>query len=739
MSERMRECGLHRLRRVRDDSGAILIIAIAVITVVALVVGALLTRGDGSLRASVKLRQVAGTTYAADGAAQLAINALRTGYHKGNQEGASWAYTNQDIPTGPGGVPEGCFGWDALNAPDPDLALPGFYPASKSSSQQDTSAYVRCRAEDDTGAQGPPVRINDDNKPGNAILTLSTDAAEHGFTFKSNGSDAAFRVKGGIWSNSDINRDNNGILASTESIRAQTGCTPASAMSAPIVDCSSAAAPDPDYKSDPDIADGGAGSGVVPALQTPPASCPNNGSITLQPGYYDDVSKLNALTDTNQACFLHFQPGSYYFDFHNDGGISDPLYDPDIAGATGNTWIIGSRKTIVAGTLTADTTVPGRCVNPIDDENAQGVQFIFGGTSRMWVNASGHSTSVEICGTYQATRPPIAIYGLKSGTASSTVVPPATALTTSGPSTVSPAGSDGTFLQASAVNLQTADGVEATNANLAYWQRTGAGGNSNQTKSITMNGFSPATAIPAGSVLTGARLKVTHKSTGQPNAFTLTPSLGTGPIAYTLPARPALGTEDVDLSARAGWGSFQRAVHDHGFTGASVQFSSTLGQNQLAQLDAVRLELTYYVPQWRQQSGTVAATNGEQVIKVSGNAAVMYIQGTTYVPRASISLEMNNLQESVFRFGVIARSLAVFQTASFVFGGNVIELPENSLGFGFKSTIVRLEIDVCPDSPSTCAPTATPDLTVRVQLWDPTGSVSKNRRQVRILSWSHRR
>ena len=73
------------LRRVRpgDDRGALLIIAIVVITVVALVTGFVLTQGDGSLRATVALRDVARASYAADGAAQVAINDLRTGYNVG--------------------------------------------------------------------------------------------------------------------------------------------------------------------------------------------------------------------------------------------------------------------------------------------------------------------------------------------------------------------------------------------------------------------------------------------------------------------------------------------------------------------------------------------------------------------------------------------------------------------------------------------------------------------------------
>ena len=73
------------------------------------------------------------------------------------------------------------------------------------------------------------------------------------------------------------------------------------------------------------------------------------------------------------------------------------------------------RKTLVAGTLTSDTTVPGRCVSPIDDVNANGVQLIFGGDSRMEINANGQASAVEICGSYHANRPPIAVYGQKTG------------------------------------------------------------------------------------------------------------------------------------------------------------------------------------------------------------------------------------------------------------------------------------------------------------------------------------
>ncbi|CAM3252331.1 hypothetical protein NODU109028_07050 [Nocardioides dubius] len=718
-----------RLRLLRDDEGgAILIIALIIVTTVALVTTAVLTRGQGSVKATVALRDVANNSYSADAAAQVAINDLRTGHNIGNAEPSPWYYTNA---TG-----TGCFGYDSSGAVKDTLTLDNLIPKQAGDTTSAMSAAVRCTPEDATGQQGSAVPINNANKPGNAILTLGT-GGETGFKFKTNGSGAAFRVRGGIWSNSNIVRDNNGVLESTESIRARTGCSPVSAMSAPVVNCNAGAAGDPNYRSDLDLAGLG-----VPTLRNPPANC-NSGSVTLQPGYYDDVTKLNALTDTNQSCFLHFQPGAYYFDFHNNS--ADALYDADIATGGGNLWRIGGRKTLVGGTLTGGTTVPGRCVNPIDDVNAQGVQFIFGGDSRMQVNANGQASAVEICATYHPDRPPIAVYGQKTGTATATTLTGPGELTTSGTPTVTPAGSAGTFTQATAANLQQADGNQATNANLAVWARDASGPNSAQSNSITMGGFSPATALPPGAVLTGAKLKITHRSTGSANAITLTPTVGTAPISYTLPARTTLGTETVDLAARTGWGVLQKVVHDSGFTGASVKFDASLGRDQTSQLDAVRLELTYYLPALRGQTttaipgNTVATVAGSPVVQALGNSTSFYIQGTTYVPLASISLELNNINESVFRFGVIARALDVFETGSFAYPGAVIELPDNSPGFGFETTLVRLEVFLCPGVTSGCAPSGEPELTSRVRIFDDGGTPGPPHRQISVLNWSHRR
>jgi len=746
---------LRPLRRVRpaDDRGALLIIAILIITVVALVTGFVLTQGDGSLRATVALRDVARASYAADGAAQVAINDLRTGYNVGTGEPSPWYYTNA--------VGTGCFGYDGTagsTTPKDTLVLDGLISKQGADTQSVMSAAVLCTPEDATGDQGSAVPINNGNKPGNAVLTLGTSGAEDGFTFKTNGSGAAFRVRGGIWSDSNIVRDNNGNLEATEYIRAHTGCTPPSAMVAPSVNCGANTAPDPNYQSDLDIAGTG-----IPALQTPPADC-NTGTVTLSPGYYDDVDKLNALTNSNNTCFIHLTPGSYYFDFHNNSGttggvLNDPLFDADIASGSGNVWLVGGRKTLVAGTLTSDTTVPGRCVSPIDDVNANGVQLIFGGDSRMQINANGQASAVEICGSYHANRPPIAIYGQKAGTSpTATTLSGGTSLKASG--TVTTNANTGTFSPAAPISSAV---VQDPGNGQVTWTRDNTGNNNVQTGTVTMTGFSPSSTIPVGSVLTSARLVVRHQEgtniagnaseiTFQPTGSSTTLTAGPGCPTCTLPVRTALNDDTQDLSTATNWGLIQRYVHDSGFTGATVAFKAKLPRSGSptttvqAILDSVQLELTYYVPQLRGQTtaaitgNTVATVGGAPLVQALGNSTSLYIQGTTYTPLAKIDLSLNNIDESVFRFGVIARSLIVFETGSFDYPGAVIELPDNSPGFGFDTTIVQLKVYLCPGVASGCSvDSGELTLTARVKMYDQGGVAGPPHRQISVLSWSHHR
>lgn len=719
-----------RSRGPAGDDGAVLIFALIIVTTIALVVGAVLTRGDGSLRATIALRSVAGSSYSADAAADIALNDLRRGDWAGNApKPTAWAYANDPF--------DGCFGRDGVGtggdtAPHPSLELDGFYPPTGTQTAA-TSAVVDCRPENGTGAQGTPVAINNSNKPGNAILTLGTSTAEHGFTFKTNGTGGAFRVRGGIWSSSDIVRDNNGTLESTQYIKARTGCSPIASMSAPTVDCGVTPPSDPAYPSDLDLAGGG-----VPALRQVPSTCAG-GTVELQPGYYDDVTNLNNLTPTGGgSCFVHLNPGTYYLDFHNNS--ADPLYQAGIAPGSDDVWKINS-GVVVGGTLTAGTTIPGRCVSPIDNVAAQGVQIIFGGDSRIAVDKGAQ---VELCASYHGDRPPIAVYGQRTGATAALTTPPPLTVGTDAP-TVSPAG---TWIHGTTGNAApTAADLRSNDGNVVSFTRTGG----KPSATITATGFAPGSAIPAGAVLTSATVAVGYSQTaGSSASLTVIPTSasGAGPslTGFALPGTtPTTQPYAADLSTLGAtdFHTLQKYVHDNGLTGASIAFKAGPKANgDMTKLDGLVLTLSYYLPTLRAETtttipgNTVATPGGASVIDAIGNNTLFYTQGTTYAPLASLHLALNNISESVFRFGVIARSLDIFETASFGYPGAVIELPDNSPGWGTKSTLVQLKVYLCPNSASCSTTSGRLALTVRAQLWDPNGSVDPPKRQVTVLSWS---
>jgi hypothetical protein len=319
---------------------------------------------------------------------------------------------------------------------------------------------------------------------------------------------------------------------------------------------------------------------------------------------------------------------------------------------------------------------------------------------------------------------------------------------------VTPAGTDNTFTGATAAALRDAGNGSAT------WFRP-SGGATAVSRTITMSGFAPPATIPKGSVVKEARLLVRHKASqnnaGTASTITLTPAGGSALGTFNLDRPGTLTTQTVDLRTQQPtvFNALQRAVHGNGYTGAKVDFTGTIARNLGAaatvELDAVRLELELYLPQFRAQ--TDAGLGASNCLRLGGGCnligvgpsggsyhGVFYVQGTTYTPTTRIQLNLSNLQQAeVFRFGVISRSLDFSTQGNPTFQDAVIQLPDNSPGWGFNGTLVQLKVFVCPDSP-TCSPSpARLALTARVQLWDPSGSPTPGRRQVSVLSWSHTR
>ncbi|MER6797184.1 hypothetical protein ABT262_35250, partial [Amycolatopsis mediterranei] len=423
-----------------DDTGAALPMVLLLVTVVAVVLGALLSFADTSVRTTVNLRDQAASAYTADGALQAGINAIRTSTFTG----------------APG---EHCFGGSDT------LSLPNFGGAG--------SAAVTCTA-DPAKVQIQCPSLSLCNRPGSAILTLGT-GGEDGLNIQQP-TGSSFKVHGVVYSNSNI-RVVNGSLDTNTAVYARGACA-GTIRSAPAAACGyggSALGADPGY---------------APALTSVPPhqnlpTCTKSGSlITFQPGFYDDAAGLSAMMSSSSKCkdsTWWFTPGTYYFDFHNSAAVRpSSLPGGDDVWTVDNGFLVAGTPVDDSGRIIAKPPVPakipGACDNPIDDAKAVGVQFVFGGDSRLAVKAG----QAEICGTYSAERPPVAVYGLTSGAES-----PVTA-------TLVPGSVTGGFT-GTAASLSKVDGGGVT------WAAPDKSGGH---ATLTAAGFSPAAAPPAGTILT---------------------------------------------------------------------------------------------------------------------------------------------------------------------------------------------------------------------------------------------
>lgn len=691
----------------KKDDGVTLVIAILIITAVALVVGVLLTQGDGSLRATLAVRNVADSSYSAEGAAQIAINNMVKGSGFSSNPNES-AFNN-----GTDGA--GCFGnLVGLGATDNMSLSSSFYKAYGNGGGN--SAYVECTPESGTGAQGSPVPISSSNKPGYAIITLGGDLATND----------PLKVHGGVYSNAAITGS---VSLDAGDAWANGACTNTTVAATGTKHCNTGQTlADPNYQNEL--------GGVVPALQTPPTTCTSGVAVFL-PGYYDDAAALS--TATSLCSVAWFKPGTYYFDFHNNscGG-----YCPtSLFGTAGDTWTIGG-GTVVGGTPIdasgnvlslppTSPTMPGSCQSPITSTTAQGVQFVFGNDSRMYIDQNSH---IELCGTYHANRPPIVIYGLKTG---------------STPSTTSSAGLAVTGVT-STTTSNASWGSSLTTANLAAggsvatWTTTAA---SAQSTTVTATGF--GASIPSGAVLTAATVHIVHqdaenKATSNGSA-TLT--VGTAvSAAHTITATAAsaagLVSEDWALSG-TDLSNLQKQIHTSGFSSATVAYTAKASKNSAtAKLDSITLDLTYYLPVLRGESGTAVATGTTTPLvsmKNGNNKILMYWQGTTYVPLDYVHIELGNFASEVAKFGIVARQLLFDITnGNPLYTGPIFEVPDNSPGYGYNSTVVDLTVHLCPGA-STCTSSGAVALKARVQLYDPSGSPVAGQRAVNILGWSEQR
>lgn len=369
-----------RRARLADDKGASLVLALIFITVVAVVMGVVLSYAETNLRTTVAMRGQAASSAAADGAAKVAVNELRRGPFDGSGD---------------------CFGTSGATR-----TLSNFY----TSAGQTGSAAVSCALDTTNSATSP---ITTQNSPPNALIALgkSTDVDQsdqpgEAVYAKINGGDNTVNVEGGVFSQSKINIFH-GELHANGTVKARGTCSGTITTTA-TKQCSYTTADttgdDPGYTVPPPTS-------TVDRSDLPPCSSSQSAEVPFSPGIYTNLHKLNAAMNCPGLVY-HFNPGTYYFDFNGTWTIGDG-------------YVIGGTTPPGVSYNTAhppsDSAIETACQSPVPlDGNLAswtppapnlGVTFVFGSEAQVYFT---DTAKVALCGNYSTTAPPIVIYGLKA-------------------------------------------------------------------------------------------------------------------------------------------------------------------------------------------------------------------------------------------------------------------------------------------------------------------------------------
>ncbi|BBH16119.1 hypothetical protein Back2_04060 [Nocardioides baekrokdamisoli] len=719
------------------DDGAMLLVALILITVIAIVTVALLNMGNGRFAATIGLRAVASTEYAADAAAKIAISDIELGTSAPGITAPSgvtlpWVYNNGIDGTG-------CFGGSgSLGSPESIVAktsvnLSSFY--SDPQSKTTKNATVTCSPVPGTGifglgsgAGGSTGGSGGSGGAGSGRALTILGSGGLGASSKN----GAFSIRGDVMSAGAIT-SSKGYLYTTGTVKAPScstgGNAPKSAQGASGVDCAYAGTVDDPY------------AGVAP--NSIPTDSSGNWVLGAQSGcsftagYYPDVTPLNACTNAT------FAPGTYYFDFHNNS--TDPTYSSQYANS-GDLWTVNGN--VVGGQSTGSSSIPGSCVSPIDSTTAQGVQFIFGGDSQMTLGKDGN---VELCGSYNNGKAPIVIYGL-DGTSSARgllaanyAASPTTSPNTA-PSTVTPSGG----FAVSPVGPTDAAAVANADSTVEKWT-TASGGTAN----LSLSGFN-IPGIPSGSTIKSVTLTLRHQES--PTSGTLTPSLkfkvgsGANNSTTTQPTiKSSLTTETLDLTS-----DLASVVAAGNLGNTTLQFIETAKNGSTkgtSQVDQVQLQVAYWAPRLRGETATaipnncVRATGGSHCdlfgISASGGSfkGALVVNGTTYVPVGSVNGNISNGSGTVaLRWGLVADSADLNGWPQYSFSYPLVSIPDSGPGLGSNFTAVDLKVYLCDSG--TCPTTGTPALTARVSFTDPIDSTTDivtptaGARIVSVMSWA---
>lgn len=571
------------------EHGAALVLALVFLSLFGLAVAAVLAFADSDLRGSRSVQDQREVVFAADGAVESVIGTIR--------------------PTATVGV-------DA----------PGTCAATTVPAVNAESVTVTCTPQPGSGLGGG----GGGGSPASAILTLSQDPTELGIRQLSN---SLLNINGDVISNSAIQVDAANTQMNVQGkVTARGTCTTSKITATPgPVTC-------------------GVGSGAIanssdpnypPAVSLPPAvaSVPacSSSVARFSPGTYNSATALN--TSMGCAGVLWFQPGVYYFNFTNGGTHVWTINNSnlDLVAGMPNGWNPASPTRPVL-------PFPGGCKTGTDPAPNDGIQFIFGGDSRISILAG----QVELCAQPSAADPQIAIYGSK-GTQ------------TPGSATLVPTGAGATSFSNIPGAYTIGDGQTATA--------------SDGTVSITLTGFVPP-AIPAGSSMTTIA-RITHRETGDVSGQSL--EVAKGGTSCSLPgltARDPMGEDSFDLS------SCLTAPDDLAALTATYKVTSKKNKIANAELDGIAFDVTWLSPGLVPQSGCItapgyAAIDGGHcpLVATDGAQTNVAIAGTIYAPLAPLDIQLTNAAAQFISRGVISRVLWTAITPASGFAGAVFAIP----------------------------------------------------------------
>jgi hypothetical protein len=443
------------IRRLRmDDRGTSLLIVLMIVTLVSVVIGVILSQEDTSVKATEVLQDQSAADYGADAAAQAFVTQLKNGQFLCSGPSASTLL----LGSGP--------------------SSPFYRPVGAASGAQ--NAVATCAPDTTTGVTsavtGSGTMVGPANTPSASITTVGVNAADGIIAGATLSPFFSLCVQGSVLTSTTFTGS---VKAGKNSGGSATACpdTTSSATTVkafgtsilyPIVTgCSLGLFP-----ITPCTPLGGTPVPAIPTLPDPglaitktntdqPATCLSSGGkvyAAFLPGLYDTVTATKAFA-LSTPCNLNgswvaanvdwFSPGVYYFSFPGATTFTLPATvvggTPAKAGTNGQTPISGLNPTVAStlSNLSQMGTGEGKCIPPTAQTVAGegGVEFVFGGASTMTGVAppftllppASPSTDFDICATYSATSPPVAIYGVQHAlTAAPQVLPESGCVATPG-------------------------------------------------------------------------------------------------------------------------------------------------------------------------------------------------------------------------------------------------------------------------------------------------------------------